>query len=185
MRRKKQYSNFIGLLSRRKKIGANPKDIKSLMNNQKAKVENNKDSYIKIPTKLDNKLNFNSFNKSNYVNYAQGTQTIDSSSRKYNSNIYSINNECSFKNQIKKGFKDVNKKNSQVSALRKYISFSKSFNNVKPPDINDLANEVLKPTFLKSDFSSSLFNFYHSNTSKNINLCKGNKMINDIIYRNY
>ena len=140
--------------------------------------------YITMPnkfTKIQNTLsnfrhpkipfsNINSYlNDTLYKNskYNQGTQTNDNSSRIFTSNFLSINNESSLRNR--KNEKII--KNFQINGLKKYKNFQKDIKNNKigRKEKKNLANEVLKPSFLRSDVSSTFLNYYHSNPNSNKN----------------
>ena len=138
------------------------------------KIENN----FSILKKSQSKSKTNYLNNSNYMKntkYSQGSQTIDSSSRMFTSNINSNNNEYSFKNK------------NNVCTLKKYKNIQNYANNNEKniKDKHSFAEEVLKPTFLKSDVSSTLFNYYHSNPVSNKNNSNNNsKLSYEILYKN-
>ena len=138
------------------------------------KIENN---YVaKKKCQSNSKINYsnNSYNIKN-TKFSQGSQTktIDSSSRMFTTNIVLNNNEYSFRNINK----EIKKKNSQVFALKKYkniknymINSNNNKNSEKNKDKHYFAEEVLKPTFLRSDVPSTLFNYYNNPSSnKNSN----------------
>ena len=173
------------------------KDIKiALFNNREEYSNDYNDNAITSPFKVQDNFspvkkktrpNINYTNNSNYLNefltkntkYSLGSQTIDSSSRVFNSNFISINNECSFKNKEK--IKEIKRINSQINIIKKYktmknsFKVNKSFKNIN--NKNNLVDEVLKPTFLKSDVNSTLFNFHSGNPKSN------NRLSNDILYK--
>ena len=138
------------------------------------KIENN----FSMLKKNQSKSKTNYLNNSNYMKntkYSQGSQTIDSSSRMFTSNINSNNNEYSFKNK------------NNVCTLKKYKNIQNYANNNEKniKDKHSFAEEVLKPTFLKSDVSSTLFNYYHSNPVSNKNNSNNNsKLSYEILYKN-
>jgi len=138
------------------------------------KIENN----FSILKKNQSKSKTNYLNNSNYMKntkYSQGSQTIDSSSRMFTSNIISNNNEYSFKNK------------NNVFTLKKYKNIQNYVNNNEKniKDKPSFAEDVLKPTFLKSDVSSTLFNYYHSNPVSNKNNSNNNsKLSYEILYKN-
>ena len=188
------------------KINNNQRNIQEKSLTIKKKEENNNELndllYITMPykfNKIENKLvslkksqnnskiNYSN-NSSNMKNrkYSQGSQTrtIDSSSRMFTSNIALSNNEFSFINKNK----EIKKKNNQVFALKKYKNIknylnSNKQNNENNKDKPNFADEVLKPTFLKSDVSTTLFNYYHSNPATNKN--NKSKSSYENLYKNY
>ena len=161
------------------------KQIKKTYNNNNEESNNKQKDffYITMPnkfTKIQNTLtNYRQpkihFSNISYLNdtlfknskYNQGTQTNDTSSRIFTSNFLSINNESSLRN--KKNVKII--KNSQLNALKKNKNFQNNIQNNKKEkkDRQNLANEVLKPSFLRSDVASTFLNYYHSNPISNKN----------------
>ena len=177
------------------KIEINTKDIKSLLINDKEETKNNyiDNCYITVPIKKDKHFSIKSkidiSNNSNYLNefktknqkYIQGLQTIESSTRLLNSNFCSINNDHSFNlNEKIKELKENKRHNFRLYASKsiKNIQSGSKF-NILEKDKNNLANEVLKPSFLKSGFNSTLFNYYNNNQNSN----KNNKIIRENIYK--
>ena len=154
--------------------------IKKACDNNEEK--NNKEKelfYITMPnkfTKIQNTLsNYRrpkiNFSNISYLNdtlfknskYNQGTQTNDTSSRIFTSNFLSINNESSLRNRKNEKIVKIN----QINGLKKYKNFSN--NKKEKKERKNLANEVLKPSFLRSDVTSTFLNYYHSNPISNKN----------------
>ena len=183
---KEKEKNNLDLLTNRKvSLGKNRnieisiKDLASglIINKEKKNNDYKENCYITMPIKVGD--NFSTAKKekirsditfstnSNNLNeiltkntkYSLGSQTIDSSSRIFNSNILSINNEySSFKNNER--IKEI-RKHSQIYDLKKFSKFKNSSNTCKTiKNTNNLADEVLKPTFLKSDVNSTLQSYY-------------------------
>ena len=183
------------------KIEINTKDIKSLLINDKEETKTDyiDSRYITVPVKKENRFSSIkakklkskigiSNNNSNYLNeiltknpkYIQGLQTIESSTRLLNNNFCSINNDNSF--NLNEKIKEI--KENKRPNFRLYSS--KSIKNIQIPKFNlteksknNLANEVLKPSFLKSGFNTTFYNYYNNNQ----NSSKNNKVIRDSIYK--
>ena len=185
------------------KIEINTKDIKSLLINDKEETKNDyiDSRYITVPVKREKgfssikakklKTRIGISNNSNYLNelivknpkYIQGLQTIESSTRILNNNFCSINNDHSFNlNEKIKEIKDNKRQNFRLYASKsiKNIQSSAKFNLTEKSKSN-LANEVLKPSFLKSGFNSTFYNYYNNNQNSNKN--NNNKVIRENIYK--
>ena len=183
------------------KIEIDTKDIKSLLINNKEETKNDyiDSRYITVPVKKEKrfpsikskklKTRIGISNNSNYLNdlitknpkYIQGLQTIESSTRLLNNNFCSINNDHSFNlNEKIKEIKENKRQNFRLYASKsiKNIQSSSKFNLTEKSKSN-LANEVLKPSFLKSGFNSTFYNYYNNNQNSN----KTNKVIRESIYK--
>ena len=184
------------------KIEIITKDIKSLLINDKEETKNDyiDSRYITVPIKKERhfssikakklKTRIGISNNSNYLNglinaknpkYIQGLQTIECSTRLLNNNFCSINNDHSFNlNEKIKEIKDNKRQNFRLYASKsiKNIQCSTKFNLTEKSKSN-LANEVLKPSFLKSGFNSTFHNYYNNNQNNN----KNNKVIRENIYK--
>ena len=197
--KKNDNNKFINPLEEEKV--SNIDKISSMINNNDEKNLTKDNFYITMPTKFNKiknnysstkknkmqpKINFANISNSNYlyipmsknIKLSQGSQTIDSSSRIFTTNFMSINNESPFK----KRNNEIKVKNNQVCGLKKYKNFQKSNKSYKK-EKQSLVDEVLKPSFLKSDVTSSFLNYYHSNPITSKNKSNNKKISSEIFYQ--
>ena len=122
---------------------------------KKNKDQSSKIQFSNITNYLQNALNKNP--KYNIV-----SNTIDSSSRMLTNTFLSINNESSLRSRKKENKTNVNQINKLKNIQKLKIGSNKR-------DRNNLIDEVLKPTFLRSGVSSTFLTYNHNNLISNKN----------------
>ena len=177
----KKYLNF--RKNEEEKIN-NIDKIKQKYLNKEENIKTNELFYVTMPPKFTKKQNnLSSFKKnkdqsskiqfSNITNYLQNalnknpkynivSNTIDSSSRMLTNTFLSINNESSLRSRKKENKTNVNQINKLKNIQKLKIESNKR-------DRNNLIDEVLKPTFLRSGVSSTFLTYNHNNLISNKN----------------